>query len=64
MPDVWKNVDRIRKENDWSWARLAIAAGMSPKNLSGIKAKSNPTLKTLEKLAKALDVKVGAFFLE
>jgi transcriptional regulator with XRE-family HTH domain len=43
--------------------RLAVAADMNPATLNRIEqGKANPNLKTLKRLATALDVEVGDFF--
>lgn len=55
-------MDRIRELRNLkgvSQARLAVTAGMDPATLNRIEqGKANPTLKTLEKLADALEVKL------
>ncbi len=55
-------MDRIRElrnSKGVSQARLAITAGMDPATLNRLEqGKGNPNIKTLEKLAEALGVRV------
>lgn len=53
-------VARLRKQKGWSQEELADKAKLDPKSIVQIEnAKRNPTLKTLQKVAAALDVSVS-----
>ena len=59
--DIWRqlglNVQRIRKEHDWSQEELAFESGLHRTYISGIeRGARNPTVLVLEKLAEALKV--------
>ncbi len=52
-----RNVQRIRKEHDWSQEELAFESGLHRTYISGIeRGARNPTILVLEKLAGALGV--------
>ncbi len=52
-----RNVQRIRKEHDWSQEELAFESGLHRTYISGIeRGARNPTVLVLEKLADALRV--------
>jgi transcriptional regulator with XRE-family HTH domain len=53
-------IRELRQAKNLSQAKLAVTAGMDPATLNRIEqGKGNPNLKTLQRLAKALDVEVG-----
>jgi transcriptional regulator with XRE-family HTH domain len=62
--EVWmERIKELRAEKGLTQVRLAVAADMNPATLNRIEqGKANPNLKTLERLAAALDVEVGDFF--
>ena len=55
------NVDRLCNERGWTHKRLAKEMGIMEAALSRALA-GNPQLKTLEKIAKALDVSIKSLF--
>ena len=55
------NVDRLCNERGWTHKRLAREMGIMEAALSRALA-GNPQLKTLEKIAKALDVSIKSLF--
>lgn len=56
-----KNLVRLREERGWSQEELADQAGLHRTYVSGIERRvRNPTLKVLERLAKALKVPASA----
>lgn len=58
-----EHIKEMRAERGVTQAALAAAAGMDPATLNRIEqGKANPNVKTLEKLARALDVEVADFF--
>ena len=53
-------IRELRNSKGISQARLAVTAGMDPATLNRIEqGNANPNLKTLEKLAEALGVRVA-----
>lgn len=53
-------IQKLRKQKGWSQEELAERAKLDPKSIVQIEnAKRNPTLKTLQKIASALDVSVS-----
>ena len=51
------NVQRIRKEHDWSQEELAFESGLHRTYISGIeRGARNPTVLVIEQLAEALSV--------
>jgi len=51
---------KLRKQKRWSQEELTEHAKLDPKSIVQIeKAKRNPTLKTLQKIASALDISVS-----
>lgn len=53
-------IARLRKQRGWSQEKLADKAKLDPKSIVQIeKAKRNPTLQTLQKVAAALDISVS-----
>jgi transcriptional regulator with XRE-family HTH domain len=62
--EVWmERIKELRAEKGLTQVRLAVAADMNPATLNRIEqGKANPNLKTLKRLATALDVEVGDFF--
>jgi len=61
---VSKNIRRIRKKKKISQDKLSKKANLALNTIVKIETgeKSNPTVETLEKIAKALDVSVGNLF--
>ena len=55
------NVDRLCNERGWTHKRLAKEMGIMEAALSRALA-GNPQLKTIEKIAKALDVSIKSLF--
>ena len=57
---VATRLKELRKRRGWSQEQLAKKARVGRPNLARLEtARQDPTLRTLEKLAKALGVKVG-----
>lgn len=57
MNIVTKNVTRILEEKKWTQIQLAKLAGLNEGGLSRLlKSTSNPTLSSIQKLARALDI--------
>ena len=63
MEELWQNYENIRMRRGLMDAEIAAKAGMTRQQLSRLKTEGNPTVKTLMKLAKAMDTKPEAFFL-
>ncbi len=60
---VSKNLIELRKKKEWSQAQLSEKAKLSTEFISRIERGAGAaSLKSLEKIAKALGVKMGAFF--
>ena len=58
---VAMRIRALRNKRRWSQGRLAEQAGLSRTYLARLEtARQDPTLSTLEKIAKALRVKVSA----
>jgi transcriptional regulator with XRE-family HTH domain len=58
-----QHIRELRAERGLTQVKLAVAADMNPATLNRIEqGKANPNLKTLEKLAAAMDVEVADFF--
>lgn len=55
------NIERLRKEKNWSKADLAKAMGVDPASLSRTLS-SDLRLSTIEKIASALEVSVKTLF--
>lgn len=56
---VGRNVKRIRKERGWSQEQLAFESGLHRTYIGGIeRGARNPTILTLARLAKTLEVPV------
>lgn len=56
---VRKNIVKLRQEKGWTQEKLAIEADISKSTLCTIESgKQNPTIVTIEKIAKALKVKL------
>src|SRR5829696_9963048 len=54
---------RLRLARGWNQTELAFHAGLAPSVISQIEnGKRNPSARTLEKLATALDIEVGDLF--
>lgn len=54
------NLQRLRKQKGWSQEELAFRAGLHRTYVSGIERRvRNPTMTSLDKIAVALDVRVG-----
>lgn len=63
MSEIGKEIRRIREGKGWSQAELAVYAGSSQPTVNQIESgKRNPSTRTLEKLAAALEVEVASFF--
>ena len=61
--DVAKNIKRIREKKGMSQKELITAVGLGAPMYSRIETgKAEPALTTLEKIAKALNVKLSDFF--
>lgn len=57
---IWQKIDATMFETGMNGETLADKARVSPRIITGIKkAKGNPTLLTLEKIAKALGMPLG-----
>jgi transcriptional regulator with XRE-family HTH domain len=63
---VSKNIRRIRQEKGMSQDRLSKKADLALNTIVKIETgeNPNPTVETLKKIAKALDVQVGDLFKE
>jgi len=62
---VGLNVQRMRRERQFSQEELAFRSGATRAYLSGIEAgRRNATILTLEKLARAFEADIGEFFLK
>lgn len=60
---VGKNIQRIRESKGISQQELAAKCNFEKSNMSRLEAgRVNPTLSTLEKVAKALDVSLAELF--
>ena len=60
---IGSRIQEIRNKKGITQDRLSEKAGISPKYLSSIeRGKENPTLDTILKLARSLDVKPDEFF--
>jgi transcriptional regulator with XRE-family HTH domain len=60
---VGKNIQKIRESKDISQQELAAKCNFEKSNMSRLEAgRVNPTLSTLEKVAKALDVSLAELF--
>lgn len=58
-----KKIKRIRKSNNLTQVDLSVEVGLSPSYISSIEQGARqPSLKTLNKIAKALKVNVKEFF--
>jgi transcriptional regulator with XRE-family HTH domain len=59
--EVWMDrIRQLRKERGLSQVKLAVMADMDPATLNRLEqGKGNPNLKTLERVATALDVEVA-----
>lgn len=60
MPTISKNIRRLRKQKGISQDRLSKLADISLNTIAKLELddSQNPTIETLQKIAKALDVKV------
>lgn len=60
---VGKNIQRIRESKGISQQELAAKCNFEKSNMSRLEAgRVNPTLSTLEKVAKALDISLAELF--
>ena len=60
---VGKNIQKIRESKGISQQELAAKCNFEKSNMSRLEAgRVNPTLSTLEKVAKALDVSLAVIF--
>lgn len=65
MNIVTKNVMRLLEERKWTQFQLAKLSGLNESGLSRLlNANSNPTLSSIEKLARAFDIKASDLLLE
>ena len=65
VPGVARQIRLLREQQNFSQQALADASGMSRNALSLLeRGKTSPMLDTLQKLADALQVDIGAFFQE
>lgn len=57
--ELGRSVRRLRIERGWTQTELAVAAGMSQPAVARFeRARSVPTLRVLERIAKALDAEL------
>ena len=62
---VARNLRKLRVARDLSQERLANEAELERRYIGGIeRGEENPTVLTLEKLAKALGIHISEFFIE
>jgi transcriptional regulator with XRE-family HTH domain len=62
---VGLNLQRLRRERQFSQEELAFRSGATRAYLSGIEAgRRNATIRTLDKLAAALEADIGEFFVK
>lgn len=62
---VGENIKRIRKEKGYSIMKIRELTGLSKSTISDIEnGKSSPTIETLSKISKALDVEIINLFSE
>jgi transcriptional regulator with XRE-family HTH domain len=55
------NLQRIRREKDWSQEKLSFESGIHRTYISGLeRGVRNPTITVVQKLAKTLKVPLGA----
>lgn len=61
--EVGKRIRQMRNEQGLSQEKLALKAGLDRTYLAGVEqGKRNPSLKSMEKILKALDVSFSYFF--
>ncbi|EMQ98679.1 helix-turn-helix domain-containing protein [Paeniglutamicibacter gangotriensis] len=62
---ISRNIQRIRMERELSLGELARRAGVSKQTLSKIEqGQGNPTIGTLEEVARALSIRIGGLLTE
>jgi transcriptional regulator with XRE-family HTH domain len=60
---VGRNLQRLRREREFTQEELAHRSGIHQTYLSGLEgSKRNPSIGVLERIAKALNVDISAFF--
>jgi len=60
---VRRNIVKLRQKRGWTQEKLAFEAELSKAGMCIIESgKRSPTVKTLEKIAAALEVPVSRFF--
>lgn len=65
MKDVLNEISRLRDERGWSDYQLAIKSDLLQSNISAWYHRNQvPTIATLEKICKALEVPLSLFFAE
>lgn len=58
------NIRRFRESRGWTQTRLAEVCGMKSPQISDIESgRANPTVKTLSKIATALDVETASLLI-
>lgn len=63
--DVLAKLDRLMKENDWTYYRLAQESGLSQPTITNIfKRNAIPHIDTLEKICDAFGLSLAQFFIE
>ena len=62
--DITRNLKKLRESKGFSQEKLARLSDVANNTIVKIEAgkNQNPTLDTLEKIAKALDLKIADFF--
>ena len=58
--DVGRRIARVREEKGWTQQQCAARVGITVRRLRRVEAGSNGTLRTLERIAVALDVPAGS----
>ena len=62
---IGKNIKKIRLNNNLTLQKLAEESGLTRSLISQIEnGKANPSINTLKKLARTLNVSIGSFFNE
>jgi len=60
--NLWLNIEYQMVKKRLKQADLARKMGITPQNFNNIKRKNNPSLKTLTRIADALEVPIRVFF--
>jgi len=61
---VSENIRKLRQKKRTSQIRFSKSTNLALDNIVKIKIKENPTLETLKKITKALDVSISDLFKE